>query len=222
MAGAVKSSLRRRVVTAEEAASGVEMRTDQPTVRKSDKRAERTQQALVDALRGLMSENKGEISVKALTERAGITRKTFYLHYKTLHEFTDSLLSVQLDRVFTEAERDFLSDGRFDFLKFYRYLDALTSRADPFYLILAKETDILALLRKELDKRSDRIARMFGGDPSGSEDPVYYYLYSFCSGVYSMFFRWVDLGKRISIEEIAEASERMFERVRPLLRGERK
>ena len=48
-----------------------------------DPRVERTRRAIKDAFRELVCEkDAGRITVKELTERAGINRKTFYLHFE--------------------------------------------------------------------------------------------------------------------------------------------
>ena len=54
----------------------------------SDLRAVRTEKALYDAFRELAAERPlKEITVKALTDRAEINRKTFYIHYHDIEGF---------------------------------------------------------------------------------------------------------------------------------------
>lgn len=77
---------------------------------KSDRRSLRSQRALKSALAAeiLAGEDISRISVAALTERAGLTRRTFYSHYKDIPDFIeqveDGLLTEVRSRVRTIAE----------------------------------------------------------------------------------------------------------------------
>lgn len=67
-----------------------------------DIRALRTRQALLDALKEMIcTREAGQITVQALTDRAGINRKTFYRHFETL----DDLFNVLLEEI-SEAYMD--------------------------------------------------------------------------------------------------------------------
>lgn len=58
----------------------------------NDLRSLRTEKALYDAFRELASERAlKDITVKDLTERAGINRKTFYIHYHDIEGFVTGL-----------------------------------------------------------------------------------------------------------------------------------
>ena len=59
-----------------------------------DKRVQRTDKALKDAFRSLSKTNSfQEITVKKLTEKAGINRKTFYLHYDSIDDFQNTFVN---------------------------------------------------------------------------------------------------------------------------------
>ncbi len=67
-------------------------------VNDNDLRVKRTRQLLRTAFRDLVAEGDiSRITVKALTERAGINRKTFYLHYETLDLFYDEIMTEIMD-----------------------------------------------------------------------------------------------------------------------------
>ena len=65
---------------------------------KSDRRSRRSQCALRDALAALINEGEDltRITVAALTDRAGLTRRTFYSHYKDIPEFVEQVEAVLL------------------------------------------------------------------------------------------------------------------------------
>lgn len=46
-----------------------------------------------------------KITVKALTDRAGINRKTFYLHYETIEAFYDEIMNGIMDEFFEYYEK---------------------------------------------------------------------------------------------------------------------
>lgn len=63
--------------------------------KKSDLRVVRTRNALRAAFEELIAETTlDKITVKALTDRAGINRKTFYLHYETIEAFYDEIMTA--------------------------------------------------------------------------------------------------------------------------------
>lgn len=74
-------------------------------VNDNDLRVKRTRQLLRTAFRDLVAEGDiSRITVKALTERAGINRKTFYLHYETLDLFYDEIMTEIMDDFFENHE----------------------------------------------------------------------------------------------------------------------
>ena len=70
---------------------------------KSDRRSLRSQRALRSALAEEITaeEDISRISVAALTERAGLTRRTFYSHYKDIPDFIEQVEDALLAEVRT-------------------------------------------------------------------------------------------------------------------------
>ena len=89
-------------VGAVEASSGLEARRADGMDRK-DKRVARTEKAIRAALFKLLEDVDYEkISVSALAREAGVDRKTFYLHYKSIDALADELLRERA-RLLTRA-----------------------------------------------------------------------------------------------------------------------
>ena len=66
-----------------------------------DRRILRTQQLLKEALLELATEKPiHTISVKELTNKAGLNRGTFYLHYQTMNEFCEQLKEEVLEQYY--------------------------------------------------------------------------------------------------------------------------
>ena len=72
---------------------------------KSDRRSLRSQRALREALAGELAagEDIARVSVAALTERAGLTRRTFYSHYRDIPDFVEQIEAGLLDEVRTRV-----------------------------------------------------------------------------------------------------------------------
>ena len=64
----------------------------------NDLRVERTRRAIQQAFHEMVNEGAKRITVKELAERAGINRKTFYLHYDSI----EALYSEELERILDE------------------------------------------------------------------------------------------------------------------------
>lgn len=75
---------------------------------RQDRRSQRTQQALMDALLALLAEKLyDEISINDIVERANVGRSTFYAHYQT----KDELLKSGFDRVLEMLVQHLSFDG---------------------------------------------------------------------------------------------------------------
>lgn len=72
---------------------------------RKDLRVERTRRLIKEAFSELVCEkDAGRITVKELTDRAGINRKTFYLHYLSIEELYGDVLQSIMDSFFAEYE----------------------------------------------------------------------------------------------------------------------
>lgn len=72
---------------------------------KADLRVKRTRAAIKTAFEELVVEvGLDKITVASLTERAGINRKTFYLHYETIEDLFDETVNAILDDYFENYE----------------------------------------------------------------------------------------------------------------------
>jgi len=116
---------------------------------KIDRRIQKTNQALQLAFRKLAKTTSyRNITVKQLTETAQINRKTFYLHYDSIDDFSNTVvdeISDQLLQIITEkpineslSEKGYVFDHVFDFFKESR----------DFYTFLMTSTDYSFLSRK--------------------------------------------------------------------------
>ena len=70
------------------------------TESKTDLRVVRTRKLIRDAFMDMVGEvGVARITVKDLTERAGINRKTFYLHYQSVEDLANEIVQDEADRI---------------------------------------------------------------------------------------------------------------------------
>lgn len=68
---------------------------------KCDRRSLRSQHALLDAFVSQLAEGEdlSRITVASLADRAGLTRRTFYTHYRDIPDFIDQVETALLDEI---------------------------------------------------------------------------------------------------------------------------
>lgn len=72
----------------------------------TDQRVQRTRSVMKETMKQMICEMDAEkITVKELTERAGIHRKTFYLHYPYIEALFEDLLQEILTRYSLEMDK---------------------------------------------------------------------------------------------------------------------
>lgn len=71
-----------------------------PMPASTDPRVQRTKAQIFAAFNDLLAEKEfSKITVTDLTKRAGISRKTFYLHYSSIDDLVDAFLRIELERI---------------------------------------------------------------------------------------------------------------------------
>lgn len=72
-----------------------------PQLERSDKRSLRSQRALRQALVAELADGEdiARVNVAALTERAGLTRRTFYTHYRDIPDFINQIEGSLIDEI---------------------------------------------------------------------------------------------------------------------------
>jgi len=91
------------------------------TEQRQDRRSQRTQQALMDALIALLAVKRyDEISINDIIDRANVGRSTFYAHYQAKDDLLKSgferILDVLIQHIrFSEADQDLQLDTKLFF-----------------------------------------------------------------------------------------------------------
>lgn len=171
--------------------------------KRDDLRVVRTRAALREAFEELVAETTlDKITVKSLTDRAGVNRKTFYLHYETIEALYDEIMNEIMDDFFENYEET--PDDPYD----------IDGHAQRFFLFLASQPPMTEQLvcSPGLYDFGERIYRTqmyrykavgnpFGWMSPGKEELVL----SFIRNTALDFYRqWVREGKTVPVEEAAQ------------------
>lgn len=179
-----------------------------------DPRVIRTRHLLREALRALVEERSfSTLSVKDVTERAGINRSTFYLHYAGLHELLEDYTRVLFDELRENIYEGDLSDMSwgsedvepyvelvFNHLKKYRafYKSMLGKRGDPYFNRLFQ--DLLSELLFE------PIASVFSQRSTDLHSTLILKFY--CNGFTGIASWWLDNDMPIAIPQASQQISR--------------
>lgn len=104
-----------------------------------DLRVKRTKNSIINAFLQLRAKKPLErISVKELSELAGINKATFYLHYRDIYDLSESLENELFERIFKSIEHpDAVISDTHLFIK--ELLDGFTSNQAMIDIIFANE-----------------------------------------------------------------------------------
>lgn len=171
---------------------------------RQDKRPIRTKKSIKEALLQLVSEKDlSKITVCELVERANISRKTFYLHYK---DITDILEEVEMDLVKLLKEslmQDKTVGFRVRLINFINNITRLVENDIYYYSLIAKSR-----YSKNLFKSLDGIIRqelISAFDNETIMDTVKkQFLVNFITGgIRNTILEWVNMENKPPVEELS-------------------
>jgi AcrR family transcriptional regulator len=180
-----------------------------------DIRVRRTQRALQQALIDLIIEQNYEsVTVRAITQRAGVGNKTFYRHYQD----KETLLYAILGEILLEGQSVFLPPtsplaAEQNTINLFRYAD----RYADLFRVLLRSPVAETLIQPLIDFGLAEGRRFFGG--SGTPDELV--AYHFVTSMLHLVRWWLEQGRpRYGPDQMAEYANRLL--IRPIggLRGE--
>ena len=170
----------------------------------NDLRARRTRKWLQDALIGLMKEKSfQDIQITELTERAQVSRPTFYLHFRSKEELLLSHVDVIFDEFHTEVSSEIargnIDRKRFSIMLFQyweRYAETLrlVIQAENPDILLERLTEYVEVVIKELDAKTHKPAN----DPRLQELVVGFV----AGGAYMLLTEWISNKTPYSAEQM--------------------
>lgn len=167
----------------------------------TDRRILRTKKSIRHAFLTLLSEKPFEdITVSALSERAGINRKTFYLHYNSTRELFDEIRREEGGRISRLSCWKKMGTEEIDPYEIFLEMNKLIEEDRLLYKAILSVHSSQTFLQKVKEKilESDEIknARRLRPD-------IDYYLEYTISGLFSLYLHWLNEPNHISVEELA-------------------
>lgn len=182
---------------------------------KCDRRSRRSQHALIGALTEQLGEGEdlSRITVASLTDRAGLTRRTFYTHYKDIPDFVEQVETALLHEIRSRIERI----GSATLPELYRNIDELEPAPGSVELLcyLRDNSELIgsllgsggdpAFIKKLIDLARATVAdRMQTGIFPGALGAFFdYYLSYVVTAEVGVVQRWFENGLRESPETMA-------------------
>ena len=185
------------------------------TIPNTDRRILRTKKSIRQAFLSLLSKEPFEdITISSLSERAGINRKTFYLHYNSTRELFDEIRREESGRISRLACWKKMGKEEIDPYEIFLELNQLIEEDRLLYkAILSNQSGQIFLQKikeKIMESEEMKAARRLRPD-------IDYYLEYTISGLFSLYLHWLNEPNHISIEELARiATELTHNGFRPL------
>ena len=182
---------------------------------KCDRRSLRSQHALLQALVDQLGEGEdlSHVTVASLTDRAGLTRRTFYTHYRDIPDFVDQVEAALLEEVRVRVERICAAT----LPELYRNIDDLAPAPGSVELLrYLRDNSVLvgsllgaggdpAFIRRLIDLARDAVSgRMQTGILPGARGSFFdYYLSYVVTAEVGVVQRWFENGLAESPETMA-------------------
>ncbi|BCZ45450.1 TetR/AcrR family transcriptional regulator [Clostridium gelidum] len=174
---------------------------------KKDRRIEKTQKSIRDALITLLAEkDASKITIKELAETANINRKTFYMHYSSIDDIFDKIANEAIEKFLLILDKcDFFYE-QFDAYTFFTTLNNVLNEDFDFYQKLVHTNSHNFLLIKVKRILKDSIIEKLHKKLTTNEEVLNLYAEFIASGIISMYVEWLDINSTLSFEDFANAA----------------
>jgi len=167
--------------------------------KKSNPLAVQSKQWLLDALLQLMKEKSyREITIKELTERAGLDRKTFYRHFRTKDEILNLPIKKAFDTYIGEL-KNIPNLSSYEVAKVY--FDLCLQYIDFFKLL--NDHGLLMIVLEKFSEYFPVLNDMFLADPLYHEKTVWELIYE-AGGFWNVTVHWIRNDAQETPEEMAK------------------
>ena len=154
----------------------------------------------------LLTSDLSDITVVKLSNTAGISRKTFYLHYQTIDELMDDIIT-SIFQTLLHTMKDLASKGKLTPYYIAQRLNEVIYQDYDFHmrmLCINQSHSIAARIQSLWLENSEILKFML---PSKSEKEAQVLLYGFANGLLSMY-AYVYLNKiEMTVDQIAKLLE---------------
>ena len=183
-----------------------------------DRRMLRTREAIRCALLSLLNQKDvSQIRVSELTEKAAISRKTFYLHYSSVDEALQELENEIEQWLLAQLAQSDVWDNRHDLYSILSRMDRalqehetyscyLENRRSRYFLMYRLKNSIVRMVKEQLQQNIP-----------GAEEDMEAAADFAVSGVLSMYYEWLT-AQQVTLRQLADKAQKLlFGAVRGLL-----
>ena len=173
----------------------------------ADRRVQRTQKNIRNALISLLSEKElSQITVKELSDKADINRKTFYSYYSGIDDILDKIEDEIVEKLLAIIrDYDFRSSD-FDAYTLFCSLNQIINDDFELYqsLIFSNNYDFLLIKVKNTIKKT--LLERYAPKINAQNNLLGLYAEYVASGIVSMYIEWFHSDNSVSLEELAKAA----------------
>lgn len=173
-------------------------------ISKQDKRIIKTRKAIRVAFAELLSEKDiNEITIKDISDRAIINRKTFYSHYSGIHELVDEIQNEIVEMLVKAMDGEsFINITENPYHLFNKLNTVITDYLDKYGFIFNNDHSFRLFSKIALSLKDTLKASYL--DESGIDETVFDMSLDYIfAGMLSVYQAWLNSDKSISIEEIS-------------------
>lgn len=173
-----------------------------------DLRVQKTIEAIQEAFRNMICEMPPDkITVKELSERARINRKTFYLHYTSIEDLYNEMLQIVAGGYYEEIAKLEVPADIADLTNaFFRYFSSQGKYVEQ--LLCSPEYQIYCsqLFRATLKHNRERF------DPYASFSPIEQTIINtfLVNNTLDIYREWVTSGKEMAIDDIIDLTGKLL------------
>ena len=179
---------------------------------KTNRQSRKTKAKIKNALMQLMEEQElSKITINELTEKADISRRTFYLHYTDFKALLSEIEKDNMELVQKKVMDKLVVDGKIDLLGFYSALNDIILKDNQYYISASKSAYSLYVFNKieelmvaEVIDKVERIEK-----PISKVEMIK--VKFFIMGSMKVFWSWLSEGKPTPLVNLVETMEECFE-----------
>ena len=173
----------------------------------TDRRVQRTQKNIRNALISLLSEKElSQITVKELSDKADINRKTFYSYYSGIDDILDKIEDEIVEKLLAIIRDYDFRASDFDAYALFCSLNQIINDDFELYrsLIFSNNYDFLLIKVKNTIKKT--LLERYAPKINAQNNLLGLYAEYVASGIVSMYIEWFHSDNSVSLEELANAA----------------
>lgn len=172
---------------------------------KNDRRILRTKQNIYEAFISLLMEKDiSMITVKELSERADINRKTFYSYYSNIDDLFQQLLNYFANKFLSALDNFKITSPTLNALELFTNLNQVIHTDFPLYQRLYQLDSLTPFINKIKESILELFLDCYQEDFNISKAEYTLYLEYFISGILAMYLKWFSLEPEISIDQMTK------------------